>query len=130
MRKPKMPPGINFPVAVAVVDDLYRDTVWIGVILVKVGSATQRRQHSRVLTVFPVGRQGRKGQMVVTGGRAGPAVLTPVPISGLLHRGEAAHDLGSQPLPFWLTKHLARQINQRGPECIMIRRSANVGRIV
>src|SRR5436309_5445567 len=130
MREPKMPPGINFPVAVAIIDDLYRDTVRISIVFVEVRGTQQGRHDDQVLAMFPITGQSGESQMVVTSRGAGAAMLTPVTIRRLLDCGEASHDLSSQPLPFWLAKHLAGQINQRGPERIMIWRSANVGGIV
>src|SRR2546428_5300299 len=70
MRKSEMTPGIDSPIAVAVVDHFHRRAVEISEILVKVGGTSQRLECDGVFGVLPVQRDLRHREMVVACRRA------------------------------------------------------------
>ena len=130
MRECKLSPGANTPMAIPVIDHFNRSAVRIRVILVKIRGAPQRRQDDRILAVLPVQGYACKREVVVTRGRAGVVVFSPVAIGRLLHGGEAADNRFSQALPFLVAEHPARKMQRRGPQRVMIGRCADEGRVI
>src|SRR5205823_11022666 len=92
VRKAKLTPGIDVPIAVAVVDNLDRRSVKISEVLMESGRAPERSERRGILGVLVIERDLGHGEVVVAGSGSDAAVLAPVPVGGLLDSGEAVQD--------------------------------------
>src|SRR5207248_10407075 len=102
-----MPPGVHFPVAVAIIDGFHRSAVGISKVCMEICRASQRLERSRVASILPIKRYLRKGDVVISGGWGGVAVLTPISVRRLLFGGEAAQNLHAKIFPSLVPEHAA-----------------------
>src|SRR6266849_1822668 len=104
--KAEMSPRVNSPIAVAVVDDLHRNTVGISKVFVKVGGAAQCLERCRVVCVLPIKCHLRRGHIVVARGWSCPAVFSPVSVGRLLFSSETMQHAAAQIHPILVPKHM------------------------
>ena len=97
---------------------------------VKSGRALKGFQGRGVLGVLVIERDLRHRNVVVSGGRTRPAMLSPITIRRLLCCGEPVKDARSQTRPIRIAGNAAGKKQQRGILSVMIRRSSNVRRVV
>src|SRR2546421_1920916 len=125
-----MPPGVYSPVAVAIIDGFHRSAVGISKVCMEICRASQRFERNRVVSILPIKRYLRKGDVVISGGWSVVAVFTPISVRRLLFGGEAAQNLHAKIFPSLVPKHATRKEDKSGPRSIVVRRGSNVRCVV
>src|SRR5262245_8312099 len=130
IRKSELAPGADAPMAISVIDYFYRDAIRPGEIFVKGRGSSERPQSRRVFGEFPIERHSAQREMVVTNGRTRSAVFTPISIFCLFRGREAVKNFCPQALPLSVSEDSSSKQQIRGPQRVMIRRSACVWRVI
>ena len=94
--KAEVPPQVDAPMAVAIIDRFHRLAVGIRKVFVKVGGFPQRLKGCGVVRVLPVERHLVCGDLVVAGCRTAAALLSPIPVGRLLFDCEPVQDAGAK----------------------------------